>query len=845
MNHEEKASYAVTVRVRDGRGGTDAVNLTIRVTDVDNEAPDTPFAPTVTAVSSTRLQVTWDAPANTGPPITDYDYRYREPGGSWTEVTNTTITATTLTIEGLAASTSYDVEVRAKNAEGTSEWSNPGIGATNARGANNPPVFPDGATATRSVSASAQAGASIGQPVRATDADSSDTLTYGLEGRDAGLFDIDDALGQLLTRTGISLIAGEFYTVIVTADDGTDVARITVSIEVTAGPPNNVPVFSEGASATRTVARSAAAGTAIGNPVRATDADSGDTLTYSLEGTDADSFDIVATSGQIQTKAGVTLTAGTTYNVTVVASDMKDRTTIAVTITATANRPPVFSAGARSFTVRDNASAGTVIGSVTATDADDDTLTYSLEGTGAASFDIGSSSGQIVTRAGVTLTAGATHPVTVVATDGNAGRATVAVTITVIQGAFGCDTRGAVANASNTGLVADCEALRAARDKPGGRRREAELVRGHPHRPVAGHQAQRNANARDGGGPEGDGAVRHAPGGAGRRTHADEAEPARQPADRVHPGVAEQPEQTRDAAAARQHTDRDDSEPERPDAGSEMLWLSGRDMSLTGGVPSWLNSMSGLEELNLWGNDLGEDAQGNKIASPIPRLTGMTSLGLLKLQSNGFIGGVPSWFGDMNGPSILYLHDNDLTGSIPSNLGRNTGVVRLWLDRNDLTGSIPSQLSGMTSLVTLNLRNNRLSGSIPAELGNMSRLQQLRLHNNQLTGSIPDELSRLSSLRQLWVSNNRLSGSIPAVLGNMSSLQQLNLHTNNLSGDIPSQLGNLSSLTRLRIGGHITDDGVRVRGNIELSGCVPAALRSATDDDDLALAGASGISICP
>ena len=158
LNHEEKASYTVTVRVRDGRGGTDAANVTIRVTDVDNEAPDTPFAPTVTAVSSSRLQVTWDAPANTGPPITDYDYRYREPGGSWTEVTNTTITGTTLTIEGLAASTSYDVEVRATNAEGTSDWSNPGIGATNARGANNPPVFDEGANAERSVSASASAG---------------------------------------------------------------------------------------------------------------------------------------------------------------------------------------------------------------------------------------------------------------------------------------------------------------------------------------------------------------------------------------------------------------------------------------------------------------------------------------------------------------------------------------------------------------------------------------------------------------------------------------------------------------------------------------------------------------
>ena len=69
LNHEEKASYSVAVRVRDGRGGTDAVNVTIRVTDVNDEAPDTPFAPAVTALSSTSLQVSWDAPENAGPPI--------------------------------------------------------------------------------------------------------------------------------------------------------------------------------------------------------------------------------------------------------------------------------------------------------------------------------------------------------------------------------------------------------------------------------------------------------------------------------------------------------------------------------------------------------------------------------------------------------------------------------------------------------------------------------------------------------------------------------------------------------------------------------------------------------
>ena len=191
LNYEDRSSYSVSVKATDTRGGSATVGVTITVTDVD-EPPDTPSPPTVTAASSTSLQVSWDAPENTGPPITDYDYRYREPSRSWTEVTNTTITGTTVTIPGLAASTSYDVEVRATNAEGTSGWSNSGFGRTNAPGANIPPVFREGTSATRSVSASASAGTSIGQPVTATDADPGTTLTYTLEGRDAASFDIND-----------------------------------------------------------------------------------------------------------------------------------------------------------------------------------------------------------------------------------------------------------------------------------------------------------------------------------------------------------------------------------------------------------------------------------------------------------------------------------------------------------------------------------------------------------------------------------------------------------------------------------------------------------------------------
>ena len=740
LNHEEKASYAVTVRVRDGRGGTDAVNITIRVTDVDNEAPDTPFAPTVTAVSSTRLQVTWDAPANAGPPITDYDYRYREPGGSWTEKTTTTITATAVTIEGLAASTSYDVEVRATNAEGTSDWSNPGIGATNAPGANNPPVFDEGANATRTVSASAQAGASIGLPVTATDADSGDTVTYSLEGRDAGLFDIDDTSGQLLTMSGISLIVGETYTVIVTADDQTDVARITVSIEATAAPPNRPPVFAS-SSASRSVREDVATGTDIGGPVRATDPDTGDTLTYSLEGTDAASFTIASTNGQIRTSAPLDASTKSTYSVTVRATDTRG------------------------------------------------------------------------------------------------GSATIAVTINITArpSSYGCATRGAVSDSSNPGLVADCEALLGSRNslENGGARLNWSQVT-----PIEQWQGVRLS-------------------GSPRRVTGLDLKSMRLagtiPADlgnlsmltslnlRNNGLTGSIPPSLNNLTRLETLLLHDNaltgSIPDLSDLRNlKMLWLSGRDMNLTGGLPTWMGRMSSLESVSLWGNSLG---------GFIPDLRGMTSVHLLKLQSNGFRGDVPAWFADMTSLRTLYLHDNALAGPIPSAFGRHTLLRRLWLDRNQLTGTIPAALGNMTNLRTLNLRDNRLSGPIPVELSRLRNLQHLRLHGNGLTGSIPPELSRLSNLTQLWLSDNQLSGSIPASLGGMSSLGDLNLRLNLLSGAIPFELGALSdTLTRLRIGGHIRDDGTRIRGNTGLTGCVPASLRSTTDSDDLALAGASGIGIC-
>ena len=96
------------------------------------------------------------------------------------------------------------------------------------------------------------------------------------------------------------------------------------------------------------------------------------------------------------------------------------------------NAAPDFGADSTTREVAENSPAGTNVGAaVTATDGNDDTLTYSLEGTDAASFQIVSASGQIQTTSGVTYDyeTKASYSVTVKADDGLGGTDTIAVAI--------------------------------------------------------------------------------------------------------------------------------------------------------------------------------------------------------------------------------------------------------------------------------------------------------------------------------------------------------------------------------------------------------------------------------
>ncbi len=84
----------------------------------------------MTAEGSDSLKVSWREPENRGPEIVDYEVRYREAGEAGYRDGGHEGTGLEVRLSGLEEGTVYEVQVRAVNQEGMSEWSEPGEGRT-------------------------------------------------------------------------------------------------------------------------------------------------------------------------------------------------------------------------------------------------------------------------------------------------------------------------------------------------------------------------------------------------------------------------------------------------------------------------------------------------------------------------------------------------------------------------------------------------------------------------------------------------------------------------------------------------------------------------------------------
>ena len=157
-------------------------------------------------------------------------------------------------------------------------------------------------------------------------------------------------------------------------------------------PPNDAPVLTAETSVS-VVENSTAVTT-----VSATDANAGDTVTFSLSGPDAALFNINSTTGEITFVGGPDFEnpsdAGgdNVFDIVVNANDGSDTTSqdIQVTVTDVAEAPVITSAAAVSV-----AENQTAVQTATASDSDGDTVTFSLTGADASLFNIDAATGAI------------------------------------------------------------------------------------------------------------------------------------------------------------------------------------------------------------------------------------------------------------------------------------------------------------------------------------------------------------------------------------------------------------------------------------------------------------------
>ena len=429
LDYETKASYTVTVSVRDSRDDSgvadtaddDSIDVTITVTDEEEDGTVTLSLPWPQI--GTELTASLSDPDGS---VTGLTWQWASAAtatGAFTDIVGAA-SASYTPVDGdlgkyLQATASYD------DGEGLSKSAS----AVSANATNKAPSF-SADLAARLVEENTAAGQDIGTALTATDAD---TLTYTLGGTDAAFFSIIETSGQLQTKEPLNYEDRRSYEVTVIATDPSGAFdTIEVLITVTDLDEDGTVTLSSVQPQVETALTANAdrpgRGTfpgflAVGprptaQPAPITNISSGaNPASYTPVTADVNKY--------LRATASYTDPQGSGKSADAVSAN-------AVQAAPGTNSAPVFSADTATRSVEENTAAETNFGTaVTATDANSDTLTYTLGGTDEMSFDIVPGSGQLQTKLPLDYEDRNSYEVTVTATDPSDASDSITVTITV------------------------------------------------------------------------------------------------------------------------------------------------------------------------------------------------------------------------------------------------------------------------------------------------------------------------------------------------------------------------------------------------------------------------------
>lgn len=277
------------------------------------------------------------------------------------------------------------------------------------------------------------------------------------------------------------------------------------------------------------------------------------------------------------------------------------------------------------------------------------------------------------------------------------------------------------------------------------------------------------------------------------------------------------------------------------DSAAVVIKLFFPTLGLQGKMPPEIRLLTGLQELDLYNNDIS-----GTIPDELQQLVELTSL---VMSSNVFSGQVPTWFSMLPKLETIDLSVLGLTGQLPTNLGDLAALTTLNLEHNNLHGNLDplsnlktikflalgdNLLTGglsddllvkWTYITDLDLSHNLITGNLPQRLFSMENLYVIDLNNNGFVGQLPSTIHYGSAVKFLALYQNHLSGNINgSFISALSHLNHLDLSLNWFEGDLPSEIGRLNDLkylflaynTRLTAG-HIPPEWATLTKLVDLS----------------------------
>ena len=270
------------------------------------------------------------------------------------------------------------------------------------------------------------------------------SISYYIVGGDpSGRFRLGPVTGELTLFQRLDFEATELYALTVQAQSGPGASlrtQVTVMVDVT-NVNDHVPTYSR-TQYTISISESAAMGQHVIG-VSAEDLDSGEfgQVTYRIVSADSsvlETFDLDSTTGSISTSRALDREQQDMYEFSVVAEDggeppLTGSVQVVVRVEDVNDQPPMFTATGYEASVPENATSGTVVETVVATDSDSETtsLEYFLQaGNVQGRFSLDRTLGLLSTHGTLDREETALYNLTVVASDGQL-ESSVQVIITI------------------------------------------------------------------------------------------------------------------------------------------------------------------------------------------------------------------------------------------------------------------------------------------------------------------------------------------------------------------------------------------------------------------------------